>query len=109
MVNDLEGLTGVFTALCDPTRRKIVERLARRAMTAGEIAEGFALSQPAVSRHLKVLEKCGLTKRRIVGREHHFYLMPRSMHRAMVWMEMQEQFWHESLERLDVFIQGGDA
>ena len=68
-----------FAALGDPTRRRIVERLARGRLTVGEIASEFSMSQPAISKHLKVLERSGLLEREIDGRVHHCCLDPKAM------------------------------
>ena len=101
MVKQSATLDGVFGALSDPVRRNIVERLTRGELTAGEIASGFSISQPAVSKHLKVLERSGLVKRTIVGREHHLRLAPRAMHTASLWIERQRAFWNASFDRLE--------
>jgi DNA-binding transcriptional ArsR family regulator len=93
-------LDAVFSALADPTRRRIVERLARGPMTAGEIAAGFAVSQPAISRHLRVLEESGLLMRRIVGREHHCAVSADAMHDLSAWIERQRRYWNAALDRL---------
>jgi DNA-binding transcriptional ArsR family regulator len=100
-----EVLDSVFSALSDPIRRQIVERLTRGELTAGEIASGFSISQPAISRHLKVLEQSGLLKRKIVGREHHLQLTPRTMRSAADWLTAQERFWNEAFDRLDTLLQ----
>ena len=104
MVNQMAALDDVFAALADPTRRAIVERLARGEHTAGEIASAFAISQPAVSKHLKVLERCGVLKRTVRGREHRCRLNPRAMHKAGAWIERQQRFWEASFERLDALL-----
>lgn len=102
MVKHSEKLDEVFGALADPTRRHIVERLARTdQLTAGAIAADFAISLPAVSKHLKVLERCGLLRRKIVGREHHCRLNPRAMRAAADWLEAQERFWNAGFDKLD--------
>jgi DNA-binding transcriptional ArsR family regulator len=104
MVKHSVALDGVFSALSDPTRRNIVERLALGELTAGEIAASFPISQPAISKHLKVLERCGLLKRTIVGREHRCRLAPRAMRSAAAWLETQERFWNRSFDRLDDYF-----
>jgi DNA-binding transcriptional ArsR family regulator len=105
MVNYSTKLDEVFAALSDPTRRHIVERLARAdELTAGAIAADFSISLPAISKHLKVLERCGLLRRRIVGREHHCRLNPRAMRVAANWLETQERFWNASFDRLDELL-----
>jgi DNA-binding transcriptional ArsR family regulator len=105
MVNYPTTLDSVFAALSDPTRRHIVERLARTdQLTAGAIAADFAISLPAVSKHLKVLERCGLLRRKIVGREHHCRLNPRAMRTATDWLEAQERFWNAGFDKLDELL-----
>ncbi|HEY5348422.1 MAG TPA: metalloregulator ArsR/SmtB family transcription factor [Candidatus Lustribacter sp.] len=105
MVKQSVTLDGVFGALSDPVRRHIVERLTRGELTAGAIAAGFSISQPAVSKHLKVLERCGLVKRTIVGREHHLRLAPRAMETAAQWIDRQRAFWNSSFDRLDQLLE----
>ena len=99
MVNSM-NLDGVFSALADPTRRRIVERLARGPLTVGEIASGFAISQPAISRHVRVLEESGLLDRHVSGRVHHCTLSPKVMHAASAWIDKQRAFWNATLDRL---------
>jgi DNA-binding transcriptional ArsR family regulator len=101
MVNSPGNLDAVFSALGDPTRRQIVERLARGPLSAGEIASGFSISQPAISRHLRVLEESGLLERHIVGRVHRCALSPRTMQAASGWIDKQRSFWNATLDRLD--------
>jgi DNA-binding transcriptional ArsR family regulator len=109
MVKHSEMLDGVFAALSDPTRRHIVERLARtERLTAGALAADFAISLPAVSKHLKVLERCGLLRRKIVGREHHCRLNPRAMRAAADWLEAQERFWNAGFDKLDELLSRTD-
>jgi len=100
MVN-YSNLDLVFSALADPTRRKIVERLARHRLTVGEIAQAFPISQPAVSKHLRVLEASGLLRRQVVGRVHYCTLSPQAMAQAVRWVERQRSYWTASLDRLE--------
>jgi DNA-binding transcriptional ArsR family regulator len=105
MVKQSATLDGVFGALSDPVRRHIVERLASGELTAGALAADVPISQPAVSKHIKVLERCGLVKRRIVGREHHLRLAPRAMQNASQWIDRQYAFWNASFDRLDALLE----
>jgi DNA-binding transcriptional ArsR family regulator len=105
MVNNSAGLDAVFSALGDPTRRRIVERLARGRLTIGEIASEFAMSQPAISKHIKVLERSGLLAREIDGRVHHCSLDPRAMRDAASWLDTQRQFWESAFTRLDAYFE----
>jgi DNA-binding transcriptional ArsR family regulator len=104
MVKYQPTLDDVFSALSDPVRRKIVERLTRGERTAGELAAGFSISQPAISKHIKVLERSGLLKRKVVGREHHLRLAPRAMRGASGWLDAQQRFWNETFDSLDTFL-----
>ncbi|MGB8798406.1 MAG: metalloregulator ArsR/SmtB family transcription factor [Candidatus Aquilonibacter sp.] len=104
MVNNSSKLDAVFAALSDPTRRRIVERLAQRRLTVGQIASEFSMSQPAVSKHLKVLERSGLLNREIDGRVHHCELKPKAMQAASTWIEEQRRFWEATFERLDDYF-----
>jgi len=97
-------LDTVFAALADPTRRRMVERLARRSMSVGEMAEGFSISQPGVSKHVKVLEDAGLLKREIVGRVHRCTIDPKAMEAASAWLDEQRRFWNATLDRLGAYL-----
>jgi DNA-binding transcriptional ArsR family regulator len=101
MVNyQAAALDRTFAALADPTRRAILARLARGSATVGAIAEPFAMSLPAVSKHLKVLEGARLVARRRVGRVHHLSARGEAMRDAERWIERQRRFWEQSLDRL---------
>lgn len=104
MVNNT-ALDAVFSALADPTRRRIVERLTKRQLTVGEIAAGFNISQPAISKHVKILEESGLLTREIVGRVHHCKLDPKAIRTANTWLERQERYWNAALDRLGAYLE----
>lgn len=99
-----DRLDAVFSALADPTRRRILERLARGRMTIGEAAAGFPISQPAISKHVKILEQSGLVRRDVQGRVHHLQLSPDAMETASAWIEKQRRFWNDAFDRLDDFL-----
>src|SRR6185437_9521783 len=103
MVNDM-ALDRVFAALADPTRRRIVEQLSKRTMTPGEIAKAFPISQPAISKHLRVLEESGLLQREIAGRVHYCTLSPDAMDEVIRWIERQRKYWNSSLNRLETLL-----
>ncbi len=100
MVNNAK-LDAVFSALADPTRRRILERLAHKASTVGQIACEFPISQPAISKHVRVLEESGLIARKVVGRTHYLNLTPEAMEAAAAWIERQRRYWNTVLDRLD--------
>ena len=100
-----ENLNNTFAALSDPTRRAILARLAKGETQVTELAAPFGISLPAVSKHLRVLEKANLVKRRIEGRVHHFSANPLPMVSAKGWIENHQQFWEQQLEALGQYLE----
>ncbi|MFN4164526.1 MAG: ArsR/SmtB family transcription factor [Ferrovibrio sp.] len=90
-----------FTALADPTRRQIVELLGRGERAAGEIAEGFAISAPAVSQHLKVLREAGLVRVRVDGQRRIYELNPEGLAEIDAWLDRVRRFWAPRLDALE--------
>ena len=106
MVNDsAEQLTTVFLALADPTRRAILERLAQGEASGTELARPFSISVPAISKHLRVLEKADLILHRKEGRTHRCRLAARPMREAAAWLEHYRHFWEAQLDSLDTYLQ----
>lgn len=97
-------LTSIFAALADPTRRAIIERLASGEASAGELAEPFGISKPAISKHLKVLEKANLIIRIKEAQWHRFRLQPEPFDAASDWISRYRQFWDERLDALDHYL-----
>jgi DNA-binding transcriptional ArsR family regulator len=104
MVATLPNLDAAFSALADPTRRAILARLARGEATVMQLAEPFAMSQPAISRHLKVLEFAGLIARRVEGTKRHCRLQPKRLAEASAWLDQLREFWEASFNRLDAVL-----
>ena len=99
-----DPLSTTLSALADPTRRAILARLASGEATVTELAEPFAMSLPAVSKHLKVLQRAGLIAR---GREAQWRpcrLQPEPLKDITDWLEHYRRFWEESLDRLDDYL-----
>ncbi len=94
-------LDAVFAALADPTRRAILTRLAAGEASVNEIAAPFEMSQPAVSRHLKVLERAGLIERDIDRQRRPARLKAAPMAAAVHWLEEFKRFWSSSFDQLD--------
>ncbi|MFN4276297.1 MAG: metalloregulator ArsR/SmtB family transcription factor [Ferrovibrio sp.] len=90
-----------FAALADPTRRQIVELLGRGQRAAGEIAEGFAISAPAVSQHLKVLREAGLVRVRVDGQRRIYELNPDGLAEIDAWLDRVRRFWGPRLDALE--------
>jgi len=97
----VDQLTSTFAALADPTRRAILARLATGEATVTELAEPFTISLPAISRHLKVLERAGLIVRGRAAQWRPSRLDARPLEDATDWLEHYRQFWEGSLDRLD--------
>ncbi|HEY2735629.1 MAG TPA: metalloregulator ArsR/SmtB family transcription factor [Polyangiales bacterium] len=93
-------LDAVFAALADPTRRRIVAQLARGSATISELAEPFSMTLPAVSKHLRVLERAGLLRREREGWYHHCSLDARPLDDAVAFITRYRSFWEDTLEQL---------
>ena len=98
-------LDAVFAALSDPTRRAIVARLAKGEATVSELEKPFAMSQPAISKHLKVLERAGLVERGRRGQSRPRRLAVRPLAEATEWIERCRRVWESRLDRLDDYVQ----
>lgn len=100
----VDQLSTVFSALADPTRRAILTRLIKGDATVAELAAPFAVSQPAISQHLKVLEQAGLISRhrRATARLSHLEAEP--LREATVWLARYRDYWDESYDRLDALL-----
>jgi DNA-binding transcriptional ArsR family regulator len=100
-----DNLSSVFGALADPTRRAILTRLTEGDLTVGELSAPFSVSQPAISRHLKVLEGAGLISRtrRATARLSHLEAEP--LRDATAWLARYQAYWDESYERLDTLLE----
>jgi DNA-binding transcriptional ArsR family regulator len=91
----------VFDALADPTRRRVVELLSERDLTAGEIAAAFAVSRPAVSRHLRVLRNAGLVQVRPEAQRRVYALDPVPLQELDAWLARYRGYWPERLDLLE--------
>ena len=100
-----ENLDAVFAALADPTRRAILSRLAAGDASVNEIAAPFEMSQPAVSKHLKVLERAGLIERDVDRQRRPARLKAEPMAEAVSWLEEFKRFWSSSFDQLDGLLE----
>jgi len=98
-------LNRTFAALADPTRRSILAHLARGDKCVTHLAKPHAMSLPAVSKHLRVLEKAGLLRRRRYGRVHEMRLDAKPLRQAAQWVEEYRKFWQGSLDRLAEYLE----
>jgi len=100
----MDALSNTFAALADPTRRAILARLALGETTVGELAQPFAMSGPAVTKHLKVLENAGLISRSRVAQQRPAKLEPAALKVASDWIAEYRRFWDAKFDDLDAYL-----
>jgi DNA-binding transcriptional ArsR family regulator len=101
----MDQLSQVFGCLADPTRRAILARLARGSISVGELAQPFAMSMPAVSKHLSVLERAGLIEREKEGQWRRCVLKAAPLKNAHDWIADYARFWEGSLDRMEKYLE----
>jgi DNA-binding transcriptional ArsR family regulator len=99
-----DTLSPIFAALADPTRRAILERLAEGDATVTELAEPFAMSLPAISKHLSVLERAGLVTKERDGVRRHCRITATPLKSATSWLEEYRRHWEANLDALDAYL-----
>lgn len=104
-----DALSAKFAALADPTRRAILARLALGEATLSELSKPFAMTVPAVAKHIKVLEEAGFVRRGRRAQMKPVRLEPAALREAAQWLDQYRQFWTGSLERLDAFLAEEDS
>lgn len=105
VVTKQEKLTAVFSALADPTRRRILERLSKqRDVSVSKLAKPFRMSLPAISRHLKVLEEANLIRRERQGRVHNIRAHQQGLRDAQKWIAEYAQFWEARFDTIDELL-----
>jgi len=97
-------LDRVYGAIADPTRRAILDRLARGDANVGSLAGRFPISFNGVSKHVKVLERAGLVERTVCGREHRLRIVPAPLRHASQWLEHYRAFWEARLDALEALL-----
>jgi DNA-binding transcriptional ArsR family regulator len=105
----VDKLSTSFVALSDPTRRSILERLARGAASVNELAEPFHISQQAISKHLAYLERAELIEKRQQGRQRLCALRPQAFDEVVTWVQRCRQFWEESFDQLEALVKDVQA
>src|SRR5690242_20417823 len=103
-MNTSQHLDATFAALADPTRRAILARLAEGEASVMELAEPFAMSQPAISKHLKVLERAGLISIGFEAQKRPRRLEPKPLEAASAWIEEYREIWERNYQRLDALL-----
>ena len=105
MVQQTKQLDATFAALADPTRRAILARLTSGEATVMQLGEPFSMSQPAISKHIKVLERAGLITRGRDAQKRPCRLEAEPLAQANQWLERYREFWEQSFERLDTLLE----
>lgn len=95
----------VFQAIADPTRRRIIDTLVQKPLNLNAVAENFHISRPAVSKHIKILNECGLVVIRQTGRERYCEINLKSLREVADWIEQYRVFWTRKLDALEMFLE----
>ena len=94
----------VFQAIADPVRRDIITLLANDALTVNAVAEKFEISRPAISKHIKILDECGIIDIRQKGRERYCHIQPNQLIPAFVWIEQYRKLWESRLDTFEDYL-----
>ncbi len=94
----------VFQAIADPVRRDIIELLAKESMTVNAVAEQFDISRPAVSKHLKILNECGIITFDQMGRERLCRIQPQNLIPAFLWIEQYQKLWADKVDQFEQYL-----
>lgn len=94
----------VFQAIADPTRRDIISLLSTNTLTLNGVAENFDISRPAISKHIKILQECGLIIIKQEGRERYCEIQPEPLQEVKLWVEQYKSFWNNKLDNLEKFL-----
>jgi DNA-binding transcriptional ArsR family regulator len=108
MVNNCQELDRSFLALSHPVRRAIVERLVTGPATVGRASRGLGVSKPAVTKHVKVLEKAGVVSRTVSGRTHVLRLEATPLREASEWLELHRSLWEAKFEAVERHLADND-
>ncbi|MEX2601818.1 MAG: metalloregulator ArsR/SmtB family transcription factor [Balneolaceae bacterium] len=98
----------IFQAIADPTRRQIIDLLANRTLTVNDVAGRFEISRPAVSKHIKILNECGLVVIHKEGRNRYCRADTRKLLEVIEWAQRYRKFWNERLDSLEATLKGED-
>ena len=94
----------VFQAMADPVRREIMELLSREILTISEVADHFEISRPAISKHLKILEECGVVTINQKGRQRYCIIKPKNLIPAFLWIDQYRQLWEERIDSFESYL-----
>jgi DNA-binding transcriptional ArsR family regulator len=100
----LEARRDVFQAIADPTRRQIINLIARKAMNLNTITDHFDISRPSVSQHIKILNECGLIEIEKIGRERYCKVQPDNLKEVSDWVEQYRDLWEQKLDSFEKYL-----
>lgn len=94
----------VFQAIADPLRRNIIQLLAKDALTVNAVAEKFDVSRPAISKHLRILNECGIVEIKKKGRERYCRIQPKNLIPAFLWIEQYKSLWEDKIDSFEHYL-----
>ena len=94
----------VFQGIADPTRRQIIELVAKKSLNLNAIADNFKISRPAISQHIKILEQCGIIDIETIGRERFCKMKPQNLLPAFLWLEQYQKQWTERIDSFEKYV-----
>ena len=94
----------VFQAIADPIRRDIIELVAKETLTVNEVAEKFKISRPAISKHLKILNECGIVEINKKGRERYCEIQPKNLLPAFLWIAQYKKLWEDKIDSFESYL-----
>lgn len=94
----------VFQAIADPVRRDIIELLAKESLSVNDVAEKFDISRPAISKHLKILNECGIINYEQIGRERFCSIQPQELIPAFLWIKQYNKLWEDRIDSFENYI-----
>lgn len=94
----------VFQAIADPVRRDIIQLVSTRSLSVNEVAEEFEISRPAISKHLKILNECGIIEINKKGRERFCVIQPKNLLPAFLWIEQYQKLWEDKIDSFENYL-----
>ncbi len=94
----------VFQAIADPVRRDIIKLLAKEALTVNAVADNFDVSRPAISKHLRILNECGIVEINQKGRERYCQIQPKNLIPAFLWIEQYKSLWEDKIDSFEQYL-----
>lgn len=104
LIMSAETRRDIFQAIADPTRRQIIELIAKEPMNLNAIAENFDISRPAISQHIKILIECGVIEVETIGRERYCKVKPQELIPAFLWLEQYQTLWTERIDNFEKYV-----